>query len=71
MPKTILIDLRRNTSSGAYQADGQVKKTVELLEHVVRVEDMTLAEDRPSQLASQIPVLPVRSQHVVAVSVLG
>jgi thioredoxin-like negative regulator of GroEL len=36
----------------AYQADGQVKKAVELLEAVVKAEE-TLAADHPERLASQ------------------
>ena len=32
----------------AYQADGQTRKAVNLLEHVVRVEERTLAEEHPS-----------------------
>jgi hypothetical protein len=36
-----------------YQADGQVKKAVKLLEHVVAVQEKTLAEDHPARLASQ------------------
>ena len=37
----------------AYQADGQVKKAVELLQYVVVVQEKTLAEDHPFQLTSQ------------------
>jgi hypothetical protein len=33
--------------AGAYRANGQVKKAVELLEHVVAVEGQVLAEDHP------------------------
>ena len=36
----------------AYEANGQVKEAVELLEHVVKIE-APLAEDHPSRLASQ------------------
>jgi tetratricopeptide (TPR) repeat protein len=39
--------------AGAYRADGQVKKAVELLEQVVAVKEHVLAEDHPSRLASQ------------------
>jgi tetratricopeptide (TPR) repeat protein len=37
----------------AYEADGQVQKAVELLEHVVIVKEKVLAEEHPSRLASQ------------------
>ncbi|OCK98381.1 purine and uridine phosphorylase [Cenococcum geophilum 1.58] len=37
----------------AYEADGQVKKAMELLEHIVAVEAKVLAEEHPSRLASQ------------------
>jgi tetratricopeptide (TPR) repeat protein len=37
----------------AYVIDGQDKKAVELLEHVVAVQEKVLAEDHPNQLASQ------------------
>jgi hypothetical protein len=36
----------------AYKADRQIKKAVELLEHVLRVET-TLAEEHPLRLALQ------------------
>ncbi|KAJ9134825.1 Kinesin light chain 1 [Coniochaeta hoffmannii] len=36
-----------------YQADGQIKKAVALLEQAVAVQGRTLAEDHPSRLASQ------------------
>jgi hypothetical protein len=36
----------------AYQADGQVQKAVELLEHVVAVEARSLRDDHPSRLVS-------------------
>lgn len=35
-----------------YQADGQIGKAVELLEHVVIVRERTLAEAHPDRLAS-------------------
>ena len=38
--------------AGAYEANGQVDEAVELLEHVVKLEEK-LAEDHPSRLASQ------------------
>ncbi|CAN9191629.1 unnamed protein product [Alternaria alternata] len=38
--------------AGAYQADGQVHKAVELLEHVVSIKGRTLREDHPSRLVS-------------------
>jgi len=39
--------------SAAYLANWKVKKAVELLEHVVKIEKTTLVEDHPSRLASQ------------------
>jgi hypothetical protein len=41
-----------HTLAGAYQADGQVKKAVELLEAVVKARE-TLAADHSSRLVSQ------------------
>ncbi|MBE3043403.1 tetratricopeptide repeat protein, partial [Candidatus Bathyarchaeota archaeon] len=37
----------------AYQANGQVKEAIKLLENVVATEKETLAETHPSRLASQ------------------
>jgi tetratricopeptide (TPR) repeat protein len=37
----------------AYQANGQVKDAVRLLEHVVAIRKRVLAEDHPDRLASQ------------------
>jgi tetratricopeptide (TPR) repeat protein len=37
----------------AYRADGQVHKAVALLEHVVEVQEKTLAAEHPQRLASQ------------------
>jgi hypothetical protein len=37
----------------AYQANGQVKQAVALLEQVVAIHKRTLAEDHPDRLASQ------------------
>jgi tetratricopeptide (TPR) repeat protein len=39
--------------AGAYRADGQVEKAVELLEHVVAVREKMLTEEHPQRLASQ------------------
>ncbi|KAF2496457.1 kinesin light chain, partial [Lophium mytilinum] len=39
--------------AGAYYADGQIKKAVKLLEHVVNVRKKVLEEEHPNQLASQ------------------
>ncbi|KAB5581166.1 hypothetical protein GE09DRAFT_950187, partial [Coniochaeta sp. 2T2.1] len=39
--------------AGAYQSDGQIKKAVALLEHVVAVKERTRAEEHPDRLASQ------------------
>ena len=36
-----------------YQADGQIKKAVELMEHVVSGKGQILAEEHPSRMASQ------------------
>jgi tetratricopeptide (TPR) repeat protein len=37
----------------AYEANGQVKDAIQLLEHVVAIEGRVLAEDHPDRLASQ------------------
>jgi tetratricopeptide (TPR) repeat protein len=37
----------------AYEADGQVQKAVELMEHVVSVREKVLVEEHPNRLASQ------------------
>ncbi|KAF1963801.1 hypothetical protein CC80DRAFT_13282 [Byssothecium circinans] len=39
--------------AGAYEADGQVQKAVQLLEHVVSVKEIVLVEEHPDRLASQ------------------
>ena len=39
--------------AGAYQANGQVKEAIALLEEVAWVRERTLAEDHPDRLASQ------------------
>ena len=39
--------------AGAYEANGQVKKAVALLEEVVQIRSQSLAADHPSRLASQ------------------
>jgi tetratricopeptide (TPR) repeat protein len=45
--------LSQHELAGAYAADGQIKIAIELLEHVVTVEDRVLAEEHPGRLASQ------------------
>jgi tetratricopeptide (TPR) repeat protein len=45
--------LSQHALAMAYEADGQVQKAVELLEHIVKVEEKTLAEEHPSRLTSQ------------------
>ena len=37
----------------AYEANGQIKEAIQLLEHVVAARKTTLADDHPSRLASQ------------------
>ena len=39
--------------AGAYQANGQIKEAVKLLEHVVTIREGVLAENHPDRLASQ------------------
>lgn len=41
-----------NELAGAYLADGQAKKAIDLLEHVARVRETTLDEGHPDRLAS-------------------
>jgi tetratricopeptide (TPR) repeat protein len=45
--------LSQHVLAMAYEADGQVKRAVELLGHVVAVREQVLAEEHPSRLASQ------------------
>jgi tetratricopeptide (TPR) repeat protein len=45
--------LSQHVLAMAYRADGQVRKAVALLEHIVEVEEKTLAAEHPSRLASQ------------------
>jgi tetratricopeptide (TPR) repeat protein len=45
--------LSQHELAGAYQANGQVKEAVKLLERVVVIQAGVLAEDHPSRLASQ------------------
>ncbi|KAF7505310.1 hypothetical protein GJ744_001013 [Endocarpon pusillum] len=39
--------------AGAFEANGQVKEALSLLEQVVKISEQTLAEDHPDRLASQ------------------
>ena len=41
----------------AYQANGQVKEAIELLEHVVAIKEKVLKDDHPSRLVSQNALL--------------
>jgi tetratricopeptide (TPR) repeat protein len=45
--------LSQHVLAMVYETDGQVKKAVALLEHVVAVEEKVLAEEHPDRLASQ------------------
>ncbi|KAJ9645330.1 hypothetical protein H2199_003336 [Coniosporium tulheliwenetii] len=45
--------LSQHELARTYEADGQVKKAVELLEHVVTVREKVLIEEHPDRLASQ------------------
>jgi tetratricopeptide (TPR) repeat protein len=45
--------LSQHELAGAYHADGQIQKAVELLERVVMIQERVLAEEHPSRLASQ------------------
>jgi tetratricopeptide (TPR) repeat protein len=45
--------LSQHALARAYEANGQVKEAVELLEHVVSVQETTLAEEHPNRLLSQ------------------
>jgi tetratricopeptide (TPR) repeat protein len=45
--------LSQHVLAMAYQADGQVQKAEELLEHVVAMREKTQAEEHPDRLASQ------------------
>ncbi|QIW98225.1 hypothetical protein AMS68_003743 [Peltaster fructicola] len=49
----ILRLLSQHELASAYHDDGQIKKAVQLLEHVVRVRESVLAEDHSDHLASQ------------------
>lgn len=45
--------ISQHTLAGAYQANGQVKEAVDLLQQVVAIRERTLIEDHPDRLASQ------------------
>ncbi|KAF2993765.1 hypothetical protein E8E13_001931 [Curvularia kusanoi] len=45
--------LSQHVLAMAYQADGQVQKAVELLQHVLEVQEKTLSPEHPDRLASQ------------------
>ena len=47
----------------AYQADGQVKEAVKLLEQVVAIREQVLKEDHPDRLASQHALLSLHAQQ--------
>ena len=49
--------------AGAYQADGQIKEAVKLLEQVVAIREKVLKEDHPSRLASQRTLLRLHAQQ--------
>ena|SRR5687768_9997257 len=51
--KCELANASQHELARAYRANGQVEEGVELLEHVVKVQETTLAENHPSRLASQ------------------
>ncbi|OOO06635.1 NB-ARC domain protein [Aspergillus oryzae] len=52
-------EARLHTLAIAYQANGQIKEALKLLEHVVAIRTEVLAEDHPDRLASQ---------HVLAIA---
>ena len=52
----------------AYEADGQAKNAVELLEHVVAVEADSLRDDHPSRLVSVEALADMYAELPVAVS---
>jgi hypothetical protein len=54
--------LPQHVLAGAYQADGQVWKAVELLEHVVTVEGGFLRNDHFSRLASLTALTDLRAE---------
>ncbi|KAH7169665.1 uncharacterized protein B0J16DRAFT_277097, partial [Fusarium flagelliforme] len=47
----------------AYRADGQIKKAVELLEHVAVVREKILVEDHPDRRKPKALLQSLRDQH--------
>lgn len=46
----------------AYKVDGQVKRAVELLEHVIAVRERVMGEYHPSRLMSQRALEALRAE---------
>ncbi|KAF8861565.1 hypothetical protein BDZ45DRAFT_586608, partial [Acephala macrosclerotiorum] len=45
--------LSQHELASAYEANGQILEAIKLLEHVVKIEETTLAETHSNRLASQ------------------